>query len=116
MAGPGTSAGSGAVAQAMEGAEGFVAATSNSYRLQAPLQFGTVARLRQQGLVLIAAAREELTLDLSAVPAVDSAGLALLVEWLARARAAGKRLRYTQPPTALLALARLSDVETLLTG
>jgi phospholipid transport system transporter-binding protein len=97
-------------------AESFVAAAPGTYRLQAPLQFGTVPRLLRSGLALIAAVQGELTLDLSAVPAADSAGLALLIEWLASARAAGKRLRYVQAPQALVALARLSDVEPLLTA
>lgn len=112
----GTPASAAPAVQAGQGPEAFVPTTSNGYRLQAPLQFATVARLRRPGLALIDAAHEELSLDLSSVPAVDSAGLALLIEWLARARAAGKRLRYTQAPGALLALARLSDVEALLTG
>jgi phospholipid transport system transporter-binding protein len=95
----------------------FVAVSAAAHRLQAPLQFATVAGLRAQGLALIAAAPgAELTLDLSAVPAADSAGLALLVDWLANARAHHKTLHYAQPPPALLALARLSDVERLLAG
>jgi phospholipid transport system transporter-binding protein len=105
-----------AAARAGEGAEAFAPGSSGGYRLQVPLRFTTVPQLREQGLELIAAAPGELTLDLSAVPAVDSAGLALLIEWLARARAGGKRLCYTQPPAALLALARLSEVEALLSA
>jgi phospholipid transport system transporter-binding protein len=96
--------------------EPFVAVSAGVHRLEAPLQFATVASLRRRGLALIAAANAELTLDLSAVPAADSAGLALLVDWLASARAHHKKLRYVQPPQGLLALARLSDVERLLTA
>ncbi len=96
--------------------EAFVAVAPGIHRLQVPLQFATVPSLRRQGMELISAAPEELTLDLSAVPATDSAGLALLVDWLASARAHQKRLRYVQPPQELLALARLSDVERLLTA
>ena len=84
------------------------------YRLQAPLLFATVASLRDQGLALIEAAGPELRLDLSAVSAADSAGLALLVDWLACARRAGKRLFYVRAPAALLALARLSEAAPLL--
>lgn len=92
----------------------FVADGAGSHRLQAPLQFGSVPQVRPQGLALIGAAGEGLTMDLSAVPAVDSAGLALLIDWLASARAAGKTLRYVRAPEALRALARLSEVERLL--
>jgi len=94
----------------------FVAASPGVHRLQAPLQFATVPALRRQGLALISAAPSELTLDLSAVPTADSAGLALLIDWLASARAQHKTLRYVQPPQGLLALARLSEVERLLSA
>jgi phospholipid transport system transporter-binding protein len=114
MPGTSTSRQTTASARAVNGVDSFAATASGCYRLQAPLQFTTVARLRAQGLELIASAQGELTVDLSAVPAVDSAGLALLIEWLARARAGGMRLRYQQAPAALLALARLSEVEPLL--
>lgn len=86
------------------------------YRLQAPLLFSTVPALREQGVALISAAQEQLQMDLSAVTAADSAGLALLIDWLASARSAGKHLRYVRAPDALLALARLSDVAPLLGG
>jgi phospholipid transport system transporter-binding protein len=86
------------------------------YRLHAPLLFNTVPGLREQGVALISAAHEQLQMDLSAVTAADSAGLALLIDWLACARSAGKRLRYVRVPDALLALARLSDVAPLLAG
>jgi phospholipid transport system transporter-binding protein len=86
------------------------------YRLQAPLLFSTVPELREQGVALISAASGQLRIDLSAVTSADSAGLALLIDWLACARAAGKRLVYVRVPDALLALARLSDVAPLLAG
>ena len=85
-------------------------------RLQAPLLFSTVPALREQGVALISAAQEQLRMDLSAVTAADSAGLALLIDWLACARSAGTRLCYVRVPDALLALARLSDVAPLLQG
>jgi len=92
------------------------APAEGGYRLQAPLLFATVAGLRAQGVALIAAADGQLRMDLSAVAAADSAGLALLIDWLACASGAGKRLCYVRVPDALMALARLSDVAPLLTG
>jgi phospholipid transport system transporter-binding protein len=94
----------------------FVAESPDVYRLEAPLTLLTAAALRDAGLTLIGAASGTLTLDLGAVPEVDSAGLALLVDWLASARARGCQLRYVKPGKTLLALARLSEVEPLLTG
>ena len=92
----------------------FVAGAAGVYRLEAPLTFATVAALRARGLVLIASAGSGLTLDLAAVPAVDSAGLALLIDWLATARARSCQLHYAEPAETLLSLARLSEVEQLL--
>jgi phospholipid transport system transporter-binding protein len=95
-------------------ASAFVAVSSGLYRLEAPLTFASVAGLRDQGLKMIDSAPEGLTLDLQAVPTVDSAGLALLIDWLGEARSRSRRLKYVQPPNALLSLARLSEVERLI--
>ena len=92
----------------------FVAVAAGVYRLEAPLTFATVAGLRAAGAALIGAAGSALSLDLAAVPVVDSAGLALLIDWLAIARARSCQLRYDKPGATLLALARLSEVEALL--
>lgn len=53
-------------------------------------------------------------LDLSAVEHADSAGLALLVDWVARARDAGCELVFEQAPRQLVAIARVSGVDSLL--
>ena len=76
----------------------------------------TVARLRGEGLRAFAARSEDLEINLGAVARVDSSSLALLIDWLAWARAAGRAMRFTALPAAMLALARLSDVEPLLLG
>ena len=53
-------------------------------------------------------------IDLAGVTASDSSGLALLIEWLSVAKAAGRALRYDNIPSQLHQLARLSEVEELL--
>jgi phospholipid transport system transporter-binding protein len=80
------------------------------------LTFASVASLRVDGLELIDSASEGLTLDLAAVSSVDSAGLALLIDWLAEAQSRSRALKYTEAPPTLLSLARLSEVEKLITG
>ena len=47
--------------------------------------------------------------DLSGVTEADSAGLALLLEWQSRRKAAGGELEITHAPDLLLQLARLAD-------
>jgi len=44
----------------------------------------------------------------------DSAGLAVLLDWLGAAKRRGRTLRYTHLPADLTALARISEVEDLL--
>jgi phospholipid transport system transporter-binding protein len=103
-------------APAIDGEAAFVAVSSGLFRLEASLTFATVPALHRPGLERIDAAASGLQFDLHQVGVIDSAGLALLVDWLAEARARQRVLRYVQTPEALLALARLSDVEALLAG
>ena len=79
------------------------------------LHFTTVTDLLKAGSEAIANGRAAV-IDLSGVKDSDSSGLALLIEWLSIARAASKGLRYENIPTQLHQLARLSDVEELLTA
>lgn len=58
----------------------------------------------------------ELEIDLARIERSDSAGLALLVEWLRESRRRGFRLRFTNIPEQLQAMARLSHVESLLSS
>jgi phospholipid transport system transporter-binding protein len=84
------------------------------FRLSGAATVPTVVGLRAAGLRAFAADSGDISVDLSALTRVDSAGLALLIDWLAWARAASRKLRFLALPDALLALARLSDVEQLL--
>ena len=59
-------------------------------------------------------ADQPLRVDLSDVEAIDSAGLALLLEWQQRLEQAGGSLVVVSPPAALVRLARISGVDTLL--
>jgi phospholipid transport system transporter-binding protein len=77
------------------------------------LDFATVGALLADGSRAIRDARVAF-IDLSGVTASDSAGLALLLEWLSVARAAKVALRYENVPVQLQQLARLSEVEELL--
>lgn len=96
------------------GAGALVADGAGRFRLSGAAIVPTVTLLRATGLRAFAASAGKIVVDLSAISRVDSAGLALLIDWLAWARAVGRELRFVAPPAALLALARLSDVEALL--
>lgn len=102
------------IAPPLDGRAAFVAIDGGAYRLEAPLIFATVPTLRQPGLELIAASQAGVDFDLQRVSMADSAGLALLVDWLAEAGARQRTLRYLKVPEGLSALAALSDVEALI--
>lgn len=53
-------------------------------------------------------------LDLSGIAQGDSAGLALLLEWINWSTAYGREIRYFGIPAQILAIARISEVEELL--
>jgi phospholipid transport system transporter-binding protein len=55
-----------------------------------------------------------LTLDLSKVQQTDSAGLALLLEWLAQANRQGCRVSIQGLPASLLSVARMCHLDGLL--
>lgn len=56
----------------------------------------------------------QLTVDLSRVTRCDSAGVAMLVDWLRLAAGQGTQLRYRGAPEQVVAIARVSDLESLL--
>jgi len=59
---------------------------------------------------------KELDVDLGGVGESDSAGLALLIEWLRLARQGAKTIRFANVPAQIEALARISEVEDLIAG
>lgn len=82
--------------------------------LAGPLTFETVSRLfRAMGKSVPGKPPPE-QIDLAGVTAIDSAGLALLLEWQSRSRAAGRELTVRNAPDGLLRLARLCEATDLL--
>jgi phospholipid transport system transporter-binding protein len=77
------------------------------------LDFSTVNALLPVGSDLIRRGQAAV-IDLAGVTDSDSAGLALLIEWLSVAHEAGRGLRYDNVPSQLHQLARLSEVEELI--
>lgn len=95
----------------------FNLAAGGSGRLLAegPMIFASARRARELGLDAIdAAADGALVIDCQGITASDSAGLAVLLDWLAVAKALGRSLRYTRLPQGLAALGRISEVSELL--
>lgn len=85
--------------------------------LDGALTVDTVAALAREAPRVLGAQRDgQVEVDLAGVTHADSAGLALLVGWLAEAKAAQVRLAFRAVPERLRAIARISEVEGLLTG
>lgn len=53
-------------------------------------------------------------IDLAGVRYADSAGLALLLEWVIWARRTGREIRYRNIPAQILSIAQISEVEDML--
>jgi len=58
--------------------------------------------------------KEQVTVDLAGVTRSDSAGLALLVEWLRESELAGNTIRFVNVPAQLLSIARVCGLEEIL--
>ena len=58
--------------------------------------------------------KEQITVDLKGVTRADSAGLALLVEWLRESENAGNSIEFVNVPTQLLSIARVCGLEEIL--
>lgn len=81
------------------------------------LTFATARRAWELGLATLRATHQaELEVDCSGITAADSAGLAVLLDWLAAVRREGRSLRYRHLPGSLLSIAAISDVSELLQG
>ena len=86
---------------------------SGTLLVSGDLSFATVAALLKEGDRLLAGINGPV-IDLSEVTHSDSAGLALLLEWLDRGRAKGVQIRFRHLPESLLRIARLSNLDSLL--
>ena len=52
--------------------------------------------------------------DCSGITASDSAGLTVLLDWLAMAKRDGRSLRFVNLPKSLISIAKISEVDELL--
>ena len=80
------------------------------------LTFATARDARQLGLLVLESSRApRLVVDCSGVTRADSAGLAVLLDWLAWGRRKPHTIVLENLPASLVAIARISEVDGLLT-
>ena len=81
------------------------------------LTFASARDARQLGLLVLESSRAaKLVIDCGGVTRADSAGLAVLLDWLAWGRRKSRSLTLENLPASLVAVARISEVDGLLTA
>jgi phospholipid transport system transporter-binding protein len=78
------------------------------------LTFATVMGLHGKAVPLFEKQAGDFVIDLAAVSRADSAGLALLIEWLRWAQRRGVTIAFRAMPGQLRAIAAASDLDGLL--
>jgi phospholipid transport system transporter-binding protein len=77
------------------------------------LDFPTVVELCERGAALLGG-RPRIRIDLRGVERANSAGLVLLLEWLAQARRRKTKVEFCNVPASLASIARFTNVADLL--
>ena len=87
----------------------------NIFLISGELSFSTVSGALSESSLLFNG-ESEMIVDLKDVTHVDSAGIALLIEWLGMANHQTKKLEYRNVPEQMLAIAKISGLEGVLIG
>ncbi len=96
---------------------GISEATSGRVTVTGELTFATARDARQIGVLVLESSRaQSLVIDCSGVTRADSAGLAVLLDWLAWARRKSRPVSLENLPASLVAIAKISEVDGLLTA
>ena len=88
---------------------------ARSYGVRGPMTFDFVTDLWRQSAEMFAD-QSVVQIDLAEVTHTDSAGLALLVEWLREASRRGARVEFLHLPQQMLALVGAANLEQVLAG
>ena len=86
---------------------------AGGFRLIGELNAASVPALERDSSPAFAG-KPQLTIDLGAVSRADSAGLALLVEWVRWARSRGQQIRYRGVPEQMSKIIRVSGLDNVL--
>lgn len=79
------------------------------------ITFATARLAREKGLAVLGATNsKDIHVDCGGISASDSAGMTVLLDWLAYAKCSGRSLHYGNLPGQVEAIARISDVLDLL--
>jgi phospholipid transport system transporter-binding protein len=96
---------------------GISEAAAGRVTVTGELTFASAREARQLGVLVLEGSRaERIVIDCSGVTRADSAGLAVLLDWLAWGRRKSRVVTLENLPPSLLAIARISEVDGLLTA
>ena len=91
--------------------------TAGHVSVTGELTFATARDARQAGVLVLESSRaERIVVDCRGVTRADSAGLAVLLDWLAWGRRRSRTVSLTNLPASLVAIAKISEVDELLTA
>lgn len=86
-----------------------------NFAASGPLTFATARLARESGLAAFGATgSREIHIDCTGISSSDSAGMTVLLDWLAFAKRSGRSMHFGSLPEQVQALARISDVLELL--
>ena len=83
------------------------------FSLAGQVSFHTAETILRESTKLFAA-HEHIRVDLSAVERTDSAGLALLLEWISQASKSGQQIEFDEIPEKIHAIAETAEIDELL--
>lgn len=84
------------------------------YKLVGELSFNSALMALEKTSDIFVSPMAKMVFDLAQVTKADSAGLALLLEWLRLASLSGAELHYVNLPRQLLAMAHVAGVDEIL--
>jgi phospholipid transport system transporter-binding protein len=82
------------------------------WKVEGELTFASVPELQDESLERFASPPG--TLDLAAVERIDSAGIALIIEWARRARIAGGDMKLVNVPAGMTSLSKTAGLSKVL--
>ena len=88
----------------------------NVYQIIGELNMATVPQLQQDMAGLFKTANDSLVIDLAEVSRSDSAGLALLLEWLAQAKHNNTSITFQNLPEQMQAIIKVSGLDELISA
>lgn len=84
------------------------------YKISGELNMHTVPEIWRKANALLQSTTQALCFDLAGIQRSDSAGLALLIEWMRAARRMDVPVTFRNLPPQLLQIAQVSGLETIL--